>query len=164
MERKIQRLLSHILRRLAIRMSGFRIRYASITYIAPENSFQTWSYNMELFTWRLLHHVKLSIQGKFSYKSMLKLLGNSYVWNMNKNLISLGVLISKNLQIILAYPSLKITKCALVVMKDTRKNLLYLHSNRIIGGVIVALYILGTNTDISRLQHMRLVHAEESVL
>lgn len=87
-----------------------------------------------------------------------------YALEMQKNFILLGVMIGKDLHIILAEWGLKVTKDTLVMMKGIwKRNLFYLYSRIIVDGDVVVLHILGTN-DTSLLWYMQLGNIGEGIL
>ncbi|KAM1114767.1 hypothetical protein PS1_005441 [Malus domestica] len=95
-----------------------------------------------------------------------ELTGVRYVPNLKKNLISLGTLESKGFRFHSDGQTLKVTYGALVVMKAPRCGHLYLLQGSIVTGeASVVSENMGTSdSDTTRLWHMRLGHAGEKAL
>ena len=87
-----------------------------------------------------------------------------YIPKLEKNLISLGTLESKGFTIILQNGILKVVSGALVVMKGTRRNNLYLYQGSTAVGTAAAVSEADKVTEMSKLWHMRLGHAGEKSL
>lgn len=82
---------------------------------------------------------------------------------LGNNLISLGALEASGYKITMEDGVLKVTKGALVVMKGTRHHNLYLLQGKTVIGNVAA--VKGcTNSDDTKLWHMRLGHAGEKAL
>ncbi|KAM1838444.1 hypothetical protein ACFX14_020106 [Malus domestica] len=95
-----------------------------------------------------------------------ELTGVRYVPNLKKNLISLGTLESKGFRFHSDGQTLKVTYGALVVMKAPRCGHLYLlQGSTVTGEASVVSENMGTSdSDTTRLWHMRLGHAGEKAL
>ena len=87
-----------------------------------------------------------------------------YIPKLENNLISLGTLESKGFTIILQNGILKVVSGALVMMKDIRRNNLYLYQGSTAVGTAVAVSEADKVAEMSRLWHMRLGHAGEKSL
>ena len=87
-----------------------------------------------------------------------------YIPKLEKNLISLGTLESKGFTIILQNGILKVVSGALVVMKGTRRNNLYLYQGSTAVGTAAAVSEADKVAEMSKLWHMRLGHAGEKSL
>ena len=87
-----------------------------------------------------------------------------YIPKLEKNLISLGTLESKCFTIILHNRILKVVSGALVVMKGTRRNNLYLYQGSTTVGTTTAVSEADKVDEMSRLWYMRLGHAGEKSL
>lgn len=86
-----------------------------------------------------------------------------YVLDLKKNLISLGALEANGFSICMANGTLKVTKGALVMMRGTRKQNLYvLQGKTVVGGT--SAISESRKYDKTKLWHMRLGHAGEKAL
>ncbi|KAG8500936.1 hypothetical protein CXB51_003033 [Gossypium anomalum] len=105
-----------------------------------------------------------TIQLKHHDGSIQVLTDVHYVLSLKKNLISLGVLESKELTITLRDGLLKVVAGVLTVMKGIRRNnLYYLNGSTIIGSTSRA-SVKDADSKATRLWHMRLGHAGEKAL
>ena len=82
-----------------------------------------------------------------------------YVPQMKKNIISVGVVESKGLNVTLENGILKLTKGSLVVMKGIRNRNLYYLKGSIVTASLTASVV--SNEDATQLWYMRLGHAGE---
>ena len=87
-----------------------------------------------------------------------------YIPKLEKNLICLGTLESKGFTIILQNGILKVVSGALVVMKGTRRNNLYLYQGSTAVGTAAVVSEADKVAEMSKLWHMRLGHAGEKSL
>ncbi|KAG8480138.1 hypothetical protein CXB51_024910 [Gossypium anomalum] len=87
-----------------------------------------------------------------------------YILNLKKNPISLGALESKGLTITLRDELLKVLVGELTVMKGTRRNNLYYLNESIVIGSTLTVSTKDTDSEATRLWHIRLGHAGEKAL
>ena len=89
-----------------------------------------------------------------------------YVPNLKRNLISLGLLESKGLEVKMRDGILKVTSGALVMLKGVRKNNLYYYQGSTVVGTAAAATSSSSKKDAeaTKLWHMRLGHAGEKSL
>ncbi|KAK2993218.1 hypothetical protein RJ640_005186 [Escallonia rubra] len=99
------------------------------------------------------------------FDGIVRTLGDArYIPDLKKNLISLGILDSIDCSISIKGGVMKVSKCAMVIMKGQKTGNLYkLIGNTVIGGASVSTHA-GSSNDNSELWHKRLGHLSEGEL